>query len=191
MTTPATKVLTFEEWRNLPETSQKYEIVDGVIIVPLSPDAEHQWIRQESFIRCREFARSSRLGVFLHAPLDLVIQRSPLRVRQPDIMFLNSERTGIRGRADLKGRDPLEVVPDIGIEILSPSNTRRELEGRLTDYHSIGVYECWLISPEAETAEIIDLRGAEPRTSAVFGSTDTLVTSLLPGFELNLGEIFN
>ena len=191
MTTPATRVLTFEEWRSLPETKQKYEIVDGVMIVPPGPDAEHQWIQQESFIRCREFARSSRLGVFLHAPLDLVIQRNPLRVRQPDIMFLNSERTGIRGRADLKGKSPLEVSPDIVIEVLSPSNTRREMEDRLADYQSISVYECWLISPEAETAEIIDLRGADPWTAAVFGSKDVLVSSLLPGFELNLAEIFS
>ena len=102
--TSKAKLLTFEEWRELPETKQKCEIVDGVMCMPPSPDSDHQWVQQETFVRCHEFSRTSRLGVFLHAPLDLVIQRSPLRVRQPDIMFLNSERTGIRNRSDLEGQ---------------------------------------------------------------------------------------
>ncbi len=189
--TSKAKLLTFEEWQKLPETKQKCEVVDGVIYMPPSPDSDHQWVQQETFVRCYEFSRASRLGVFLHAPLDLVIQRSPLRVRQPDIMFLNSERTGITNRSDLKGRSPLEVSPDIVVEILSPSNTRSEMDARLEDYRQIGVYQCWLVSPEAETVEVIDLTGNEPRSLAIFGSEDTLTSDLLPGFELSLREVFS
>ena len=189
--TTETKLLTFEEWQKLPETKQKYEIVDGVMYMAPGPDAEHQWVQQELFVLCREFARMRRLGVFFHAPLDLVIQRNPLRVRQPDIMFLNSERTGIRSRADLRGITPLEVSPDIVVEVLSPSNSRREIKSRLVDYRSIGVYECWLVSPEAETVEVIDLRGDSPRSVAVFGTEDTMRSDALAGFELRLADIFN
>lgn len=106
-------------------------------------------------------------------------------------MFLNSERTRIRSRADLIGISPLEVSPDIFVEVHSPGNTRREMENRLADYQSIGVYECWMLSPQAETAEIIDLRDSAPRTAAVYGSGDTLTSALLPGFELKLPEVFN
>ena len=190
MTTKAKK-LTFEQWLRLPETKERYEIVDGVMYMPPGPDADHQWIQQEVFSFGREFARNSGLGVFMLAPLDLVIQREPLRVRQPDVIFLNSARTGIRSRSDLRGRSPLEVSPDIVIEILSPSNTRREMESRLEDYAQIGVYQCWLFSPEAETAEIIDLTNSEPKSVAVFGVEDVLRSELLPGFELSLGEVFN
>ena len=190
MTTKAEK-LTFEEWLQLPETRERYEIVDGVMYMPPGPDPDHQWIQQEVYSIGREFAKRSGLGVFMLAPLDLVIQREPLRVRQPDVMFLNSARTGIRRRNDLRGRAPLEVSPDIVIEVLSPSNTRREMESRLEDYKQIGVYQCWLFSPEAETAEIIDLTGNEPRSAAVFGVGDVLRTELLPGFELSLAEVFN
>ena len=191
MTTPVTRVLTFEEWLKLPETKKRYEIVDGVMLVPPGPNVDHQWIQQEIFANCREFARSSQQGLFLHAPLDLVVQRDPLRVRQPDIMFLNSERTGIRNRSDLVGLPFIEAAPDIVVEVLPPCNTRREMEGRLSDYQQIGVYECWLISPEAETAEIIDLSQPELRSLAVFSSGEALVSSRLPGFELKLAEIFS
>lgn len=189
--TSKAKPLTFEEWRQLPETKQRYEIVDGVMCMPPSPDSEHQWIQQEFFSLGREYARSKGLGVFMIAPLDLVVQRSPLRVRQPDIMFLNSERTGIRNRSDLRGRSPLEASPDFVVEVLSPSNNRREMESRLADYKQVGVYQCWLVSPEAETVEVIDLTGAEPGSLAVFGVEDTLTSDLLPGFELSLREVFN
>ena len=186
----ATQRLTYEEWLKLPESKQKCEVVDGVLTMPPSPDGDHQWIAQELFALCRNFARSSGLGVFMIAPLDLLISREPLRVRQPDIMFLNTERTGIRGRSEIRGTSPLEASPDIVIEVLSPSNTRREIESRLRDYQQIQVYQFWAFSPEAETAEIIDLTGPEPRTIALFGVEDTLTSNLMLGFELKLAEVF-
>lgn len=190
MTTQA-KRLTFEEWLHLPETKERYEIVDGVMYTPPGPNVDHQWIQQEVFSLGREFARNSGLGVFMHAPLDLVIQREPLRVRQPDILFLNSQRTGIRRRSDIIGMPFIEASPDIVIEVLSPSNTRKELDAKSGDYKQAGAYQCWVFSPQAETAEIIDLTGVEPRSIAVFGVADVLRSDLLPGFELSLAEVFN
>ena len=187
----AIRRLTYQQWLDLPESMERCEIVDGATYMPPGPDADHQWILQEVFLHCREFSRDSQVGVFMAAPLDLVIQREPLRVRQPDIMFLNAARTGIRGRGDLQGISPLEVSPDITIEILSPSNTRREMEGRLRDYKHVGVIQCWLFSPQAETAEILDLTGDEPRTVALFGAGDILRSDLLPGFELGLADVFS
>ena len=60
----------------------------------------------------------------------------------------------------------------------------------MQDHQQIGVYECWLVSPEAETIEIISLTAAEPESTAIFGVEDTLRSDLLPGFELNLTEVF-
>ena len=186
----STKKLTYEEWLGLPETKQRYEIVDGVMRMPPGPSGEHQWVAQEVFGRGQDFVRDKGIGVFMIAPFDLMIQREPLRVRQPDIMFLNRDRTGIHGIAQLRGVNFLEVPPDIVVEVLSPSNTRRETEAKLRDYRQTDVYQCWIFSPEAETAEVIELRGDEPRTLAVFSVEDTLTSDLLPGFELNLRDVF-
>ena len=185
-----TRKLTFEEWQALPETRQRYEIVDGVMCMPPSPTGDHQWIAQQVFFQGRTFTRSAPHGVFMMAPFDLLIQREPLRVRQPDLMYLDSQRTGIRGIADLRGVNFLEIAPDLVVEVLSPSNTRREMDAKMGDYQRIGVCQCWVFSPEAETAEIIDLTGDAPRTAAVFGVDDTLPSDLLPGFELSLREVF-
>ena len=188
--TTKSKRLTFEEWLHLPETKERYEIVDGVMHMAPSPAVDHQWIQYEVASRLGHFVRSGALGVVLNAPLDVMIQREPLRVRQPDVLFLNSQRTGIKVRSDIIGMPFIEVSPDIVIEILSPSNTRRDMESRLEDYQQIGVYQRWLFSPQAETAEIIDLTGNAPRSLALFGVNDTLRSDWLPGFELSLAEVF-
>ena len=185
-----TKKLSYEEWLALPETKQRYEIVDGVMYMPPSPNGEHQWVAQQVFLKGSNFAFDNHTGVFMMAPFDIMVQREPLRVRQPDIMYLNSGRTGIRGIAQLRGVNFLEVAPDVVMEVLSPSNTRRELDAKLRDYQQIGVYQCWVFSPEAETAEIVDLTGSEPKSVAVFGVEETLRSDLLPGFELSLQGVF-
>ena len=185
-----TKKLTYEEWLGLPETKQRYEIVDGVMHMPPGPTGEHQWIAQQVFLKGSNFALNNPTGVFMMAPYDLMVQREPLRIRQPDVMYLNSDRTGIRGIAQLRGVKFLEVVPDIVIEVLSPSNTRREMDSKLRDYQQIGVYQCWVFSPEAETAEIINLTGNEPTTTNIHAVEEILTSDLLPGFQLKLMEVF-
>ena len=76
------------------------------------------------------------------------------------------------------------------VEVLSPSNTRRDIEGKLADYRAIGVRECWLVSPEAETVEVLDLSAEEVATTAIFGVDGTLRSEILDDFTLPLREIF-
>ena len=189
MSTQAKK-LTFEAWQALPETKQRYEIVDGVLIMPPAPTADHQWIMMEVAVRLRGFVNERDLGVVLPAPVDLLIQREPLRTRQPDILYLSAERTGIRGRAQLRGLQFLEVPPDLVVEVLSPSNSRGDIEERLADYKRIGVLECWLVSPEADTIEVLRLSAEETTTEAIFGIDGTLRSEILGDFTLPVREIF-
>ena len=185
-----TKKLTFEDWLSLPETKQRYEIVDGVMIVPPGPNVDHQVIMQRVNVRLAAFVEAQGLGLVVPAPLDVLVQRDPLRTRQPDVLYLNADRTGIRERSDYKGMNFLETPPDLVVEVLSPSNTRSEMRNKLRDYQQIGAYECWLVSPEAETVEIINLTGEEPQSAAVFGVDEMFHSDLLEGFAMDLGAVF-
>ena len=189
MTTEAKK-LTFEAYLALPETKQRYDIVDGVLIMAPAPTPDHQWLAQKIFLPLLQFIEELSLGVVLMAPVDLLIQRTPLRTRQPDLLFLNAERTGIRGRDQLRGLQFLEVPPDLVVEVLSPSNTRREIEDKLDDYRRIGVTECWLVSPEAETIEVIALSTRESESTEIFGINGSLQSQVLGDFTLSLRAIF-
>ena len=189
MSTKAQK-LTFEAYLALPEMKRRYEIVDGVLIMPPAPTPDHQWIMMEIAVRLREFVDERDLGVVLTAPVDLLVQREPLRTRQPDILYLSAQRSGIRGRAELRGLQFLEIPPDLVVEVLSPSNTRRDLEDKLEDYRKVGVLECWLVSPEAETIEVLSFSDEGTRVIDVFSIDGSLQSPVLPEFTLDLREVF-
>lgn len=190
MNSIGTEKLTYESWLALPETKQRYEIVDGVLHVAPSAIPDHQWITGEIFVRLWEFVMVNGLGIVLTAPSDLLIQRQPLRVRQPDIMFFNAERTGFLGRSHLKGLQIFEVPPDLVVEVLSPSNSRRDIQDKLEDYRQIGVLECWLVDPETDTVGVIKLTSEGIAPEAVYGAEDTLRSAVLEGLELPLRQIF-
>lgn len=156
-----------------------------------APTPDHQWIMLELSVQLRRFVRERDLGVVLAAPVDLLIQREPLRTRQPDILFMSAQRSGIRGRAQLRGLQFLEIPPDLVVEVLSPSNTRRDIEDKLKDYQQIGVNECWLVSPEAETIEVMELSTGDPQTVGIFGVDGSLVSQVLGDFTLIVRDIFS
>ena len=190
MTTTIVKTYTFDQWQALPETTQHCEVVDGVLIMPPGPMGEHQWTVRVIFRGLDPFVAERGLGIVLTSPYDVLIQREPLRVRQPDIMVVNAALTGIARPSDLVGRRFLESPPLLVVEALSPSNTRRDLAERLADYRSIGVLECWLADFPARTVEVLRLSADAAITVAVYGMGDTLQSEVLPGFALPVADIF-
>ncbi|MBI4639658.1 MAG: Uma2 family endonuclease [Candidatus Tectomicrobia bacterium] len=186
-----TKMITYEEYLAMPEIKRRYEIIDGEFIMAPGPTPDHQWVVGDAFALLRTFVNERGLGVVLVAPVDVVIQRDPLRTRQPDVLYLSAERSGIRGRAQLRELQVLEIPPDLVVEVLSPSNTRREMEDKLKDYMKIGVRECWLISPEGETVEVLRLSSEGAETVNIYGISGTLRSEILEGFTLSIREIFS
>ena len=84
------------------------------------------------------------------ATFGLVIRKEPVTARVPDAaVFIRSniiERDGY-----------IHSAPELVVEVLSPANTRSERVGKLQDYESLGVPEVWVISPEAQTVEVLRL----------------------------------
>ena len=191
MSSIGTTKLTYESFMALPETKKRYEVVDGVMWMPLGPNADHQWIEQQIFVALWRFVLERGLGVVMLAPLDLLVEIDPLRILQPDIMYLSADRTGISQRADLRGVQILEVVPDLVVEILSPSNTGTRFQERIEDYRRIGVLECWLVDPEAGSIEVLRLGPDGVSTETVYETYDTLYSNVLPGFASPLSQIFD
>ena len=189
ITTQAQK-LTFEEWLHLPETKERYEIVDGVMYMAAAATYAHQLVQRRVNFALTEFVLNHQLGEVLTAPLDILIQREPLRTRQPDILYLSPDKVPGETLAEVERITFLEVSPDISVEMLSPSNTRAYMEIKLRDYQAIGVPECWIFDPSTRTASVLDLTGEQPRVAANRGIGEVLRSGLLPGFELNLGEVF-
>jgi len=82
-------------------------------------------------------------GAVMAAPVDVVVCKEPLRVRQPDVLYVRYEKIG--ERTALRGLSRVEVVPDLVIEVVSPHDTVEQLNAKLRDYHTLGVPEVWLV----------------------------------------------
>jgi Uma2 family endonuclease len=178
------KHLTYQEYLDLPEMKARYSIVDGELQMAASPTPDHQTVVQETFVMIDSFVRDHHLGRVFLAPLDIIIRRDPLRTRQPDVMFISNRRRYIIGLQVIEGG------PDLMNEVLSPSNTRRELEAKLRDYQSIGVREVWVVSPQGRTVEVLQLSAGGIVRSGLYGLGDVIVSQVLPEFHLMVSAIF-
>lgn len=105
-------------------------------------------------------------------------------VLEPDAAFARWERFPPGPRS----RDPLlTIVPNLVVEVLSPSNTAKEMERKRDEYFGAGVERVWEIESELRTARDYRTPG-EFDPIAAEGWLDG--GSILPGFRLSLAEVF-
>lgn len=185
-----TSLLVYEDYLALPEMKQRYEIIDGEMVVTLTPTPEHQWLLGNAYTHFDAFVESHQLGIVLFAPVDVLIARDPLRVRQPDLLYLSAERLGNLTLTEALKRNPLDIAPDLVVEILSPTNTRIDMESKCADYSTIGVRECWLVSPEARTVEVLRLTPQSIETFGIYGTGSIVRSAVLPELEFQVKTIF-
>jgi Uma2 family endonuclease len=178
------KHLTYDVYLSMPEMKQRYSIIDGELVMAPSPTPTHQTVQLEVALKVALFVRERQLGRVFIAPLDIVIRREPLRTRQPDLMFIRQARRWIIGQQVIEGG------PDLVVEVLSPSNSRQELQEKLQDYRAIGVREAWVISPQARTVEVLQLSPETLQRSGLYGTGDTIASQVLPDLHLTVDEIF-
>lgn len=108
----------------------------------------------------------------------------PGMVRIPDVAYISWAR--IPGRK--MPTDPIPTLsPDLAVEILSVSNTAREMQRKRGEYFDAGVRLVWIIDPDARTLAVFD----SPADPIVLTAKDTLDGGdVLPGFTLSLAEFF-
>ena len=157
------------------------ELVDGILV-------EKPVGMLESFLALYiagaldAFVRPKNLGIVLGA--DGTIQIKLKLVRIPDIAFINWDRFPDR-------RLPTEavplVVPNLAIEVLSKTNTKREMAIKREEYFQAGVLLVWEIDPRKRTVDIY----TSPVEKSSLGIDDTLDGgTVLPGFQLPLKDLF-
>jgi Uma2 family endonuclease len=79
------------------------------------------------------------------------------------------------------------LAPDLAVEILSPSNTEREIQQKVQEYFQAGGKLVWIVDPDARTVEVY----TRPRRSVVLTEDDTLDgRKVLPGFSLSIRKWF-
>ncbi len=163
------------------EEKRFFELVDGVLVEKAMGCRES--ILATVFIwHFQNYSRSPSRG--LVAGADGLLELIPKLVRGPDAAF--TFRANVEGGKVPSAAVPL-LVPDVVVEVMSPSNTRREMERKLDEYLTAGVRLIWYVYPEEHVVYVY----AGSTTAHRLTATDTLDGGdVLPGFTLRLAELF-
>lgn len=79
-------------------------------------------------------------------------------------------------------------APDLVVEVLSPGNKQLELQHKYEVYESSGIKEYWIMDPDSQTLLIYTLKDGKYQASRLMTTGDKAKSSVLEGFELDLGE---
>jgi Uma2 family endonuclease len=173
----------FWDFLALPENAnRKFELIYGVIVEEMSPSFEHGEMVLDIGSFVRAFVKEHDLGR-VAVEVDHYNPPDKFNTRRPDIEFISKERLA---QFDPTGFVPL--MPDLAIEVKSPTNTPEELRQKAAYYLQNGARMVWLFNPETQT---VMAHTQENPAGKKFGIDDTLDGGdVLPGFRLALKDIF-
>src|SRR5439155_18667410 len=124
----AKKEWTEAELQSLPDDGFDYEVVDGELVMSPKNNFQHEHIAMNLLMAMGSFVRSHRLGVVLGGNIGCWMQNR--NCRAPDIAFISKERL-IKFGFKPNTKKFFPAAPDLAVEVLSPSNTRAEIDARL------------------------------------------------------------
>jgi Uma2 family endonuclease len=174
--------LTIEEFERLPPDEYRDELVRGWVVREPSPGVEHGGIVITLGTILANFIHTRQLGRVV-SDSGFILAEAPPTVRAPDIAFIAAARIPPSG---LPARY-FPGAPDLAVEVVSPSNSPKEIQAKVDDYLSAGTLAVWVVEPRTRTV-VVHEAGQSPRT---LGAEDDLsCAGVLPEFVVRVGEIF-
>jgi len=169
----------YESW----DDDNRYELIDGIPYVMFAPSTTHQSISMELSIQLGSFLKGKPCRVFA-APYDVCLNGlgdEDHTVVQPDLLVVCDESKIDKKRCN--------GAPDMTIEILSPSTSKRDLLTKLVKYQNAGVREYWIIDPDAEVVKVHVLENGRYVISS-YESNEVITVNVLDGCVITLSDVF-
>ncbi|HAA27485.1 MAG TPA: hypothetical protein DCE56_07120 [Cyanobacteria bacterium UBA8553] len=158
----------------------RMELVDGNIIVMSPSGYESDEVAAEFTAQMRNWVRPRRLGRVTGSSAGFDLPNS--NVRAPDVSFVLAQRLR------RSPRSYAEVVPDLMVEVKSPSDTIKSLRDKIKEFLSLGTNVGILVNPEKHTVEIY----RSDKDVVVLGDGDVLtIPELLPGWEVAIADLWS
>jgi len=166
----------------LPDTNRYVELSEGKLVMPPHPTFRHQEILKRLFLALHSFVTQRDLGIVLLAPLP--VRLWPGKIREPDVFFY------LKAHTDRIG-EQVCGVPDLVVEVLSPSTERVDRQEKFQEYAQAGVQEYWMVDPDRGTIEVYTLERDAYRPLGVWRKGQKARSALLPGFEVAVDDILS
>ncbi len=180
----AAKTLTADDLLRLYSEGVRGELIKGEFRETMSAGVTHGKVVINVAGELRSFVRPRRLGSLMGSDTGILLERDPDTVREPDIAYISAERMSLG--ADVPGYS--EIVPDLVVEVVSPGDTRQEVDDKVRMWLNYGARLVWAIYPSTRTVSVNPARGG----SSTLTQDDVLDGGdVLPGFFWNVGDIFD
>ena len=161
-----------------------YELINGILMKKSAPQPRHQRISRKLLRLMDEFIQKNTLGEIFYAPIDVFLDDE--NVPQPDLVFVSNARASI-----VDDREGILGVPDLVVEIISPSSMRLDRVVKKELYEAFAVPEYWLIDPKNDAIEVFSFQNGRYKSVAFANDlSEKIASTILTGFEVSLSDIF-
>jgi Uma2 family endonuclease len=171
---------TYADYCRIPDDGRRHEIIDGRHFVNPAPGPYHQTVLARLLYELMRLVEKTGRGRVLTSPLD--VHLGPGTIVQPDIVVMRPRTVSIIGPKKLTG------VPDLLVEVLSPSNRRYDRRTKRDRYERAGVREYWIVDPERHIIDQLVMRRGSYRDALV--AADQITLRILRGIVIDLHEVW-
>lgn len=163
---------TVEDYYQLPEDGNQYEIIAGRLELKPSPTTTHQRVTYRLVRGMIDSCENEFIIMF--APVDVILSNN--ETRQPDILMIHRSREEIIEERAIMG------PPDLVVEIISPNSAKRDRTMKKESYARFGVPEYWIVDPFNLTIEqyVLATSGQPYELLNVFGADDMVSSERVP-----------
>jgi Uma2 family endonuclease len=178
--------MTADEYLALPEGHypRGTQLIDGEVVMT-EPLTRHQLIQGDLHGVLWQWMRAEPGRGRIMLPLD--VRLDDANVYAPDLLWYAD------GRAPRRDSGRPSPIPDLVVEVRSPSTWRKDRKIKQPVYERQGVPELWLVDTAAEVVLVLRRSApGEPRFDVTLelGAEERLESPLLPGFSLHVAELF-
>ncbi len=178
-----TKLLTADDLLRLYGEGVRAELIRGVLCKNMAAGVDHGKYVMNLAFAFGGFIKSRRLGSLIGSDSGIRLESDPDTVREPDLSFISSEKLPLG--SSVPGYS--EVVPDLVVEIASPSDSRRAVNDKARMWHSHGVRLIWAAYPDTRS---VDVHLEDGSIATLTENDDLDGGNVLPGFTCQVSDIF-
>ncbi|NMB13334.1 MAG: Uma2 family endonuclease [Firmicutes bacterium] len=180
----ANKIYTYDDYLKLPnEELYHYEILDGVLIKEPAPTTLHQRVSYRlQRLLGDYFWEKDPDGEIFSAPIDLTLSNT--NVIQPDLVY-------IPGSSPIVEKQRINGIPELVVEIISPSTQSKDRITKAGIYSRLGVPHYWIVDPIEQTIEAFKLAGiGEYALASSAKGSDVFTHPDCPGLAIELAVLW-
>jgi Uma2 family endonuclease len=165
------------------EEVERYEVIDGIRVEREPMGAFETVLASWLCHLINSFAVGRKLGLAVNEVLFVLDVHRDLK-RRPDVAFVSYARWP---EPVVARENAWNVVPDLVVEIVSPTNLAEEIDGKITDYFQADVRVIWIVYPDSGRVYVYQ----SPTQVTVLKRADTLDGGeVLPGFQLLIERLY-